>query len=81
MFKDSLNCMYIDSAGKSKAVQHNHIGLMVVNNVLDFYVKKNNFRILTKNNNAIMNLEDKNYYLFFAMEGECKLKITYPYNK
>lgn len=44
-------------------------------------MKKNNFRIICKNNNAIMNLSDKNYYFFFAMEGNCKIKIVYPYYK
>ena len=73
--------MYIDSTGKSKLVQHNHLGVLVVNNIIDFFVKKNNFRILCKNNNAIVNLNDKNYYFFFAMEGGCKLKLTFPYLK
>jgi hypothetical protein len=81
VYKDSMTCMYVDSAGKSKLVQHNHIGVMVVNNVIDFFVKKNNFRILCKNNNAIINMSDKHYYFFFAMEGNCKIRITYPYNK
>ena len=79
VFKDTLDCMYIDSAGKSKSVQHNHIGMLAVNQALDFFVKKNNFRIVCKNNNSIMNLADKNYYFFFVMEGGCKIKITYPF--
>ncbi len=52
---------------------------MALNHVLDFFVKKNNFRIVCKNNNAIMNLADKKYYFFFVMEGGCKIKITYPF--
>ena len=79
IFKDILNCMYIDTTGKSKLVQHNHLGVMPLNSCLDFFVKKNNFRIVCKNNNAIMNLNDKNYYLFFVMQGACKLKLTYPF--
>ncbi len=81
IFKDTLNCMYIDSTGKSKNTQHNHIGLMQVNNSIDFFVKKNNFRIVCKNNNSIMNLADKNYYFFFALEGNCQITVTYPFNK
>jgi len=73
--------MYVDSIGKSKGVQYNHLGAIVVNHVIDFFLKKNNFRIVCKNNNAIMNLADKNYYFFFALEGNCKIKITYPYYK
>lgn len=81
IFKEGLNCMYIDSMGKSKSVQHNHIGVMQANGTIDFFVKKNNFRITCKNNNAIMNLGDKNYYFFFAMDGNCKIKLTYPFGK
>ena len=76
-----MSYFYIDSAGKSKGVQYNHLGVMAVNNTIDFFVKKNNFRIVCKNNNAIMNLGDKNYYFFIAMEGNCKVKVTYPYYK
>lgn len=76
-----MNCNYIDSAGQSKNVQYNHIGVIQANQNVDCFVKKNNFRILCKNNNAIMNLSDKNYYFFFAMEGNCKIRITYPYYK
>lgn len=78
VFKDTIPCMYVDSAGQSKSVQHNHIGVFQVNSVLDFFVKKNNFRIVCKNSNVIMNLADKNYFFFFAMEGSIKIKITYP---
>lgn len=81
IYKDTLSHFYIDSAGKSKGVQYNHIGVMAVNNTIDFYVKKNNFRLTCKNNNAIMNLGDKNYFFFFVLEGNCKVKITYPYYK
>jgi hypothetical protein len=71
--------MFVDSAGKSKSVQHNHIGVFQANSILDFFVKKNNFRIVCKNSNVIMNMADKNYYFFFAIEGNCKIKITYPF--
>lgn len=81
VFKDSLSCMYVDSAGKSKSVQHNHIGAIQVNSSIDIFVKKNNLRILCKNNNAIINLPDKNYYFFFALDGNCKIKLTYPFGK
>jgi len=74
-------CMYVDSAGKSKLAQYNHIGVMAATNTIEFYVKRGNFRISCKSNNAIINLGDKNYYFFFAMEGGCKLKLTYPYSK
>lgn len=67
IFKDTLNCMYVDSTGKSKSAQHNHLGALVANNTIDFFVKKSNFRIICKNNNSIINLIDKNYYFFFAM--------------
>ena len=80
-FKDTISCMYVDSFGKSKGTQYNHVGAIVLNQVVDCFLKKNNFRILCKNNNAIINLNDKNYYFFFAMEGDCKIKITYPYFK
>lgn len=79
VYKDTLNCMYVDSTGKSKSVQHNHIGVFQANSILDFFVKKNNFRIVCKNSNVIMNMADKNYYFFFAIEGNCKIRITYPF--
>jgi hypothetical protein len=81
IFKDELNCMYVDSLGKSKAVQHNYLGVLPANSIIDFFVKKNNFRINCKNNNSLMNLMDKNYYFFFALEGNCKIKLTYPHAK
>ena len=49
--------------------------------IIDFFVKKNNFRAICKNSNTIFNLSDKNAYFFFAIEGKTKIKITYPYNK
>jgi hypothetical protein len=73
--------MYIDSVGKCKGVQYNHIGGLAANVVVDCFQKKNNFRIVSKNNNAIFNLGDKNYYFFFVLEGNCKVKITYPFIK
>ena len=73
--------MYIDSTGKQKGAQYNYIGALAVNSIIDFFVKKNNFRATSKNNNSIITLPDKNYFFFFAMEGKCKIKITYPYYK
>lgn len=49
--------------------------------IIDFFVKKNNLRAVCKNNNAIFNLADKNACFFFALEGNTKIKITYPYVK
>jgi hypothetical protein len=81
VFKDSLNCQYLDSSGKSKGSQSNHITALSVNMIIDFFVKKNNLRAVSKNNNAIFNLNDKNTCFFFVLEGNTKIKITYPYVK
>lgn len=81
VYKDTLNCSYIDSAGKSKGAQYNHIGAFAVTTSIDFFVKKNNFRIVSKSNVSIINLAHKNYYFFFAIEGNTKVQITYPYVK
>jgi len=35
--------------------------------VIDFFIKKQNFRVTAKNNNAMFNLPDKNYCFFFGM--------------
>ena len=80
-FKDSIPCMYLDSTGKNKGMQYNHLGVIQANYSIDCFVKKNNFRMVCKNNNAIINLADKNYYFFFALEGNIKVKIVYPFNK
>lgn len=65
MFKDGLNCQYLDSLGKSKGSQSNYITALGLNMIIDFYVKKNNFRVVSKNNNAIFNLPEKNNIFFF----------------
>ena len=81
IYKESIHSHYVDSMGKSKGVQYNHIGVMVSGSTIDCFLKKNNFRMVCKNNNAIMNLGDKNYCFFFVMEGNIKIKITYPFLK
>jgi hypothetical protein len=81
LFKDTLICQYLDSAGKNKGAQTNFITNLAVNSIIDFFVKKNNLRAVCKNNNAIFNLADKNMCFFFVLEGNAKLKITYPYVK
>jgi hypothetical protein len=81
LFKDTLNCQYLDSAGKNKGAQSNYVTALTVNCIIDFFIKKNNLRAVCKNNNAIFNLGDKNTCFFFALEGSAKVKITYPYVK
>jgi hypothetical protein len=81
LFKETLNCQYLDSAGKNKGAQSNYIPTLGVNAIVDFFIKKNNLRAVCKNNNAIFNLGDKNVCFFFAFEGSAKVKITYPYVK
>lgn len=81
VFKETLNCQYLDSAGKNKGAQTNYITTLGLNSIIDFFVKKNNLRAVSKNNNAIFNLGDKNTCFFFVLEGNVKLKITYPYVK
>jgi len=73
--------MYIDSTGKSKGTQYSHITTLTSGIVIDCFMKKNNFRVSGKNGNALFSPTDKNYRFFFAMEGFCQLKITYPYTK
>lgn len=80
-FLETLNCQYLDSAGKNKGAQTNYIANLANNSIVDFFVKKNNLRAVCKNNNAIFNLGDKNTCFFFVLEGPAKLKITYPYVK
>lgn len=81
IYKEGASSFYVDSSGKSKGVQYNHIGVLTSGSIIDCFLKKNNFRMVCKNNNAIMNLGDKNYCFFFAMEGNCKIKVTYPFLK
>jgi hypothetical protein len=81
VFKDTLNCQYLDSSGKHKGGQSNYIANLGLNMIIDFFVKKSNLRAVCKNNNAIFNLNDKNVCFFFCLEGSTKIKITYPYAK
>ncbi len=81
MFKEALPCQYLDSLGKNKGAQTNFITNLTINSIVDFFVKKNNLRAVCKNSNAIFNLADKNVCFFFVLEGNVKLKITYPYVK
>lgn len=81
MFKDALACQYLDSAGKHKGAQSNHIPTLGLNMIIDFFMKKNNLRAVSKNNNSIFNINDKNVCFFFVLEGNTKIKITYPYVK
>lgn len=80
-FKDALNCQYIDSAGKNKGAQSHHITNLGQNMIIDFFIKKNNLRAVCKNNTSIINLNDKSVCFFFVLEGNTKIKITYPYLK
>jgi hypothetical protein len=80
-FKENLNCLYLDSTGKQKGAQYSHIPNLQANNVIDFFLKKQNFRVNCKNNTALFNLNDKKYCFFFVMEGNCKFRLTYPYTK
>lgn len=76
-----MNCQYLDSTGKHKGAQSNYIPTLGLNMIIDFFVKKNNLRAVSKNNNAIFNIADKNICFFFVLEGNTKIKITYPYVK
>lgn len=55
--------------------------MLGLNMIIDFFMKKNNLRAVSKNNNAIFNIADKNICFFFVLEGNTKIKITYPYVK
>lgn len=73
--------MWIDSAGKNLGANYNHIGNLAAGTVIDCFVKKHNFKIIAKNNHCNFTPIDKNQYFFFAIEGNCKVKLVYPYTK
>lgn len=81
LLKEETASMWLDSLGKHKGDQYSHITAISVNHIIDFFVKKQNFRVTCKNNNALFSLTDKKWCFFFALEGNCQIKITYPYNK
>lgn len=80
-FLETINCQYLDSTGKSKGAQSNNIAALANSTIIDFYVKKNNLRAVSISKTAIFNLADKNTCFFFVLEGQAKVKITYPYVK
>jgi hypothetical protein len=76
-----MKSIWVDSLGLNKGAQYNHIASFSTSTTLDCFIKKGNFRIMNKNNNAMFNVYSKTLCFFFVLEGNTSIRVTYPYTK
>lgn len=77
IFKDNLSTQYFSSDGKGKGVPSNFLTNVAPDTSIDFSLKKSKLKVATKTITTAFTIPETNAYLFFVIEGNTKIKMTF----